>query len=439
MMSLQRKECDLVRRKLAIILFLCAFLTGCGGSAAPESATFPASADSAVAEPEGFPAEQTHAPESGVEVTAETAPEAVKDKFTASASPTEEGEYTEPVNVSSSNYFTFSRANSVTTADDGTELLYEYSCDTAFSSWNEGTQSWVDSILEQIHRDYSANSENLLLYAREHLAEIGTEYFYGFSNYQEVAVGRHDTHVVSLMVLSSVYSGGTHPNSVQTAWNLDLANQKLLSLEDVIHPEMAPTLAQMVRQQVDEKFLPLGEGALFDNYGDTIANSFAGEAMTPYWYFNDQGMVIFFNQYELGPYASGIIKTQISYPELAGILREEYFPGNDTAQIPGDMLLRGDWDGYRKIPITVESDGERILIGVEGEVYQVQLSEVSWLEGTAIGQRMLFSADRMNQNDVLELIGGYDDETRSFAVEFMDGQGNVTVYYVHPEGITPEP
>ena len=423
-----------MRKKIVFLLFLCLFLTGCGGSApaAPEAYSDEfVTADAAVPQ-ETAPAAM------GSANPAQAPPESSVYGNPASGTPTGGEGTLESDAVTGSNYFTFTRANSVTTAEDGTELLYEYSCDPAFTSWDQETQEWVDGILEQIRQDYAANSENLLQYARNHLTDVGAEFFYSFSNYQEVGVGRHDTRVVSLMVLSSVYSGGAHPNAVQTAWNLDLEEKRPLRLEDVIYPETGVLLGELVKQSLDEKFAALGEGALYEDYGDAVAESFSGEAMTPYWYFNDQGLVIFFNQYELGPYAAGIIKTEFAYPELEGILREEFFPGH-YSRIPGDMLLRGDWDGYREIPITVETDGEQILIGVEGEVYQVQLSEVSWLEGTAIGQKMLFSADRMTQNDVLELIGGYDDETRSFAVEFLDGQGNVTVYYIHPDGLSAEP
>ena len=426
-----------MRKGLIFLLILCLILTGCGGSAAPESYE-----EDSVVNDAANRQEQAGPGTLDTQPPAETAaPESCDHSTVNGAALTGGGEPSETVTEDSSggsNYFTISRGNSVTAGADGTELLYEYSCDTSFVSWDRETQEWVDSILEQIHADYASNSGNLLQYAQDHLTEVGKEYFYSFSNYQEVAVGRHDTRVVSLMVLSSVYSGGTHPNSVQTAWNLDLTEKRVLRLEDVLEADGVQMLADMVKQQIDDKFLPLGEDALFSDYAEAIADSFNGEPMTPYWYFNDRGLVIFYNQYELGPYAAGIIKTQISYEALKGILREEYFPGKDP-QIPGNMLLRSDWEGYRKIPITVESDGERILVGVEGEVFQIQLSEVSWLEGTAIGQRMLFSADRMTQNDVLELIGGYDDETRSFAVEFVDGQGNTVVYYIHPDGLSDKP
>lgn len=422
-----------MRKKLIFLIFLGFLMAGCGASdtAAPEIA-----ADE-YAPQEEFAYQTTEAPGTGepgglVETTAEI--ESVPETEAPAAVPDAEA----MKEMNGTNYFTFNRGSSITTAEDGTELLYEYSCDSTFTSWNGETQQWVEGILEQIRRDYTANSENLLQYAQGYLEDVGADYFYSFSNYQELGAARHDTHVVSLLVLSSVYSGGAHPNAVQTAWNLDLEQHRLLRLEDVIDPEQAGTLAQMVLQQIEETFAPMGEGALFADYAQSIEAAFLGDAMTPYWYFNDSGMVIFFNQYELGPYAAGIIKAELPYDSLKGILLEDYFPKHDQI-IPGDMLLRGDWSGYRKIPITVESDGQQLLIGVEGEVYQVQLSEVFWLEGTAIGQQMLFSADRMSQNDILELIGGYDDESRSFALEFSDGQGNLIIYYIHPEGLSEAP
>lgn len=419
----------MVRKKMILLLFGALLLSGCGASGGAPAAEEYVALDEAEIEigsngsmfggsPETFPAASAD--------SAET--EAPAGKEPAEATDT----------AISPSYFVFTRNSTISTADDGTELLYEYTCDTAYTSMDPELEAWVESVLDQIRQDYASNSANLLHYAQEYVTSSGAESFYSYSNYQELGVGRHDSKVVSLMVLSSVYSGGAHPNTVQTAWNLDMETRTVLTLEDVIYADGAQTLSQLVLATVEEKFLPLGEGALFGDYADTIFSSFALGAMTPYWYLNDEGLVIFYNQYELGPYAAGIIKAEIPYSALNGILREEYFPGS-YSELPGDLLLRGDWEGYRKIPITVEPEGDHILIGVEGEVYQVQLSEVSWLEGTAIGQKMLFSASSMTQNDVIELIGGYDDESRSFAIEFTDGQGNTTVYYVHPEGLSEAP
>ena len=296
----------------------------------------------------------------------------------------------------------------------------------------------MDGILNDIDQAYKSDSSNLYDYAVEFVELNGTDYFYSHSNYQQLGIARHDSTVVSLISLSSLYSGGSHPNSVQIAYNLDIGNQRLLRLEDVIAEDSADELAQLVLAKVNETFAPLGEGALFSDYADWIDTSMIYGNMTPYWYLNDQGLVIFYNQYELGPYAAGIIKAELPYETLSGILLEDYFPAEPDGT-PGDLVLRGDWEGYRRIPITIEPEGETLLIGVEGRVHQVQLSEVMWLEDTPIAQEILFSAMALGQNDVLELTGGYTDDARSFAIEFINGQGEHKLYYIHDGELSAEP
>ena len=52
---------------------------------------------------------------------------------------------------------------------------------------------------------------------------------------------------------------------------------------------------------------------------------------------------------------------------------------------------------------------------------------------------LLFSAKIMGQNDVLEITGGFDDENRSFAIEFTNGGGERVLYYIQPGELSAEP
>lgn len=347
-------------------------------------------------------------------------------------------EYVESKAVPAAEYFLFDRQSSTVESEEGQTLLYENYCQASFWSSDEERSSWVERVLEDISRDYAVNSSNLFDYATEFIDLNGADYFYAHSNYQDLGVARYDTKVVSLIALSSLYAGGTHPNSVQTAYNLDIDRQRILTLEDVLQEGSALTLTEMVLAGVDAKFAHLGEGALFEDYADTIATSMTWGNMTPYWYFNSQGLVVFYNQYELGPYAAGIIKVELPYEDLTDVLNPEYLP-EQAGEIPGSLVLRGEWEGYRRIPITIEAEGDTLLVGVEGRIYQVRLSEVLWLEGTPIAQQLLFSSMCMGQNDVLEITGGYDDESRSFAIEFTTGQGEEKIIYLHAEGLSEEP
>ncbi len=404
-------------RKLILMIILAIFLNGCGAEASAGGA--PERKQSFLYRVGGASQEPTKA---------ETTPGSeLLDTETAEDS------------VSEAEYFFFASTTNTVADDGGMTLLYENQCLPTFTSADRDRAAWVTGILEGIARDYSSDSRNLYDYAQDFIERNGTEHFYNYSNYQQLGVARHDDTVVSLLCLSSLYSGGTHPNSVQTAYNLDIANRRVLRLEDVIAESAAPELAGMVRERVDGKFAALDGGyGLFEDYGDTIDTSMTYGNMTPYWYLNDTGLVIFYNQYELGPYAAGIIKVELPYEELDGILLEEFHPAEPDG-VPGDLVLRGDWDGYNRIPITIEKEGQTLLVGVEGHVHQVQLSEILWLEDTPIAQNLIFSAMTLGQDDVLEITGGYTDSTRSFAIEFRNGLGEHKVYYIRDGELSTEP
>ena len=392
-------------QRLILLIITAIFLTGCGASAPAE---------------DNAKAEMTS--EYSLQVTAETAPAQLVDTETVMEAP-EQAE-------GGPEYFYFTKYNNTVTDEEGRNLLIENRCIPGFTSPDPERTAWVGEILDRLGRDYDAESANLREYAGEYVAEYGEELFYSYSNYQQLGVARHDDAVVSLISLSSLYSGGAHPNAVQVAYNLDIANRRQLLLEDIIEEKAAPELARMVRQGVDAKFAMIdGGNGLFEDYGDTIDNSMVYGNMTPYWYLNDTGLVIFYNQYELGPYAAGIIKVELAYDALEGILLEDYFPVVGDG-IPGDLKVIGAGERGSRIPITLDEQEGVLLIGVEGTVRQVQLSEVMWLEDTPIAQDLRFSALRLEENDVLEIYGGYCDETKSYVIEFTDGRGEHHLYHI---------
>ena len=400
-------------QKLILLIISAIFLTGCG-AAAPDEFKSEAAVTSRFQYPAG---------EADTETTASG----------SSAIPADPEECPE---TSEAEYFLFDTYTNSVEDDNGLTLLYESQTQASFVSADEGRSAWVEEILEGILRNFAEDSSNLLEYAREFVESDGTEYFYSYSNYQQLGVARHDETVVSLISLSSIYSGGSHPNSVQTAYNLDIQNRRLLRLEDVIDGSSAGELADLVRSGVDERFAFIdGGNGLFDDYADTISISMSYGNMTPYWYLNDVGLVIFYNQYELGPYAAGIIKAELPYADLEGILLEEYFPAPGDGQ-SGDLCLRWEGEDGHRIPITLDQEGGRLLVGVNGTVWQVQISEVMWMEDMPIAQELLFSALSLGENDILELTGVYHDETSSFVIEFTDGRGVQHLYHIQEGDLT---
>ena len=406
-------------RKLILLMITAILLTGCGASA-------PVEADMEMKETAAYSADS----ESAEYGTAQTAP--------VSGAMTEAAMEAPAQAEGGAEYFSFEKYTNNVTDDQERTILIENRCSPGFISPDAERAEWVVGVLDRIGRDFATDCANLRSYAEDFLANNSDEHFYSYSNYQQLGVARHDEAVVSLISLSSLYSGGTHPNSVQVAYNLDIANRRILRLEDIIEESGAPELARMVREGVDGKFAVIdGGNGLFEDYGDTIDNSMRYGNMTPYWYLNDVGLVVFYNQYELGPYAAGIIKVELPYEELEGILLPAFFPAEPSGEA-GDLVLIGERKGHQRIPITLDESEGRMLVGVEGTVFQVQISEVMWLEDTPISQDIRFSALRLDENDVLEISGGYVDESRSFVIEFIDGRGEHRIYHLRDGELIPE-
>lgn len=407
-----------MKKTLLPVLVSAMLLAGCGASA-------PASADCAVGSAEKC---ASGSPMESAPVTTYASP------FDGSAP--EESPETMEIPWENGHYITLERSNH-TVLEGETPILYEYRCHPEFTASDPELETWVDSVLEGIHRDYTTRSDNLTHYASENRKETGDSDFYAYSNYQDIGVTRHDDSLICLIVLNSVYSGGVHPNSVQTAWNLDLVNHRVLTLEDILEPGTEEALAELVCRRVEQRLAGLGEGALYENYRQIISDAFIPGAMTPYWYFNDRGLVVFFNQYTLGPYAAGIIKAELLYEELEGILSGEF--AEDVNGVTwGEILVHSGTEGLRRYPVPVEPGDREIPVGTGGEVYRLRLSEILLLEGTVIGQKTLFSANRLTARETVVLQGDFSDPQRRFAAEYQTASGETGITYIRPDGLMTE-
>lgn len=398
-------------KKMVWAMLICSslLLSGCGGSAEPY-----------------VEEEDSAAPE----MMAETAAVTTAGGFTSDKSYfTAGGEQRADEGM---NYFTFRSSTTVHEDGAGRELMTESLTDPDFFSTDPEQAAWVNALLDGICESDAAFGRNLLSFAKKDLNETGEEGFYPYSNHVTMGIARHDGGVASLLTLSSAYSGGAHPNSVQTAYNLDLAGMRVLRLEDVIRQEAAPELTQLVLEEVERRFAAIGDNTLFDDYAQTVSNALSYGAMTSYWYFTEEGLAVFFNQYELAPFASGIVKAEIPYDRLDGILLDAYFPPAHTGTVQDAWVSEtpddDDWIYYVDL-----SEGKTAYVSVDSKVDHVQFSEVFWAGRTVVGESMLFSANRITGDATLAVTGDFSDPQKIYALEFYDANGGPYVLYVHRE------
>lgn len=389
---------------LLAMLVLWGVFSGCGASA-PEEA-----ADGAMGPAEVYVQEPAMA----------AAPEATE----AAGDPSEQGRSIPRTDTTS--YASFHRGSNTYTDDKGRELMVQTLTEPVFYSPDQPTQEWVDQKLREICDSEVLAGQQLLDAAKEAIGESAGD-FYSYSHHVSMESRRHDDRILSVIIQRSVFSGGAHPSLIQYTRNLDLEQLKILRLEDVIREGREDRLETMILRAVEDKFLDIGQQTLFENHAAIISAGLEWGNMTDCWFFTDKGLTVFYNQYELAPYAAGIISVELSYEDLDGILEPEYVPEPCKGLAKGVELSLAPLDG--KNTYYADFGGEdTVYISIDGSACSVQLSKVSYVQQTEVKETMLFSASRIDEDTVIALTGTADREA-IYKVEYCsDGTVDRVIY-----------
>lgn len=389
---------------LLVLILLCHAFSGCGASA-PEEA-----ADRAAGSVEIYIPEDAIAAEEGKETAANS----------------HDGQGRRIPRTDTASYVSFHRSARTYTDDKDRELMVQTLTKPVFYSPDQPTQEWVDQKLREIFDGEVLAGQQLLEAAKEAIGE-STADFYSYSHHVSMESRRHDERVLSVISQRSEFSGGAHPYLTQYAMNLDLEQLTTLRLEDVISEGREGELEAMLLQAVEEKFPDIGQQTLFEDYPDIIAAGLVRGSMTECWFFTDKGLTVFYNQYELAPYAAGIISVELSYDNLSGVLEPEYVPEPCKGLAKGISLSAEPLKG--KTTYHVDFGGEdTVYISIDGSACSVQLCKVSYVQQTMVKKTMLFSASRIDEDTVIAVTGTADRDA-IYEVEYCnDGAVDRVIY-----------
>jgi hypothetical protein len=134
--------------------------------------------------------------------------------------------------------------------------------------------------------------------------------------------GKHvyyNENILSYEISNSSFTGGAHPNSFSNYMNFDLSNGNTLSLSGILSPGFENTLNGMIDKKYRElhNIKPdssLQDAGLFENsitYNDNFA-------------VTKDGLLFYYNNYEIAPYVMGPTEIVIPYTELGNLLNEKW-------------------------------------------------------------------------------------------------------------------
>ena len=102
------------------------------------------------------------------------------------------------------------------------------------------------------------------------------------------------------------------------------------------------------------------------------------------WYFDENGLVLFSDVYELASYAEGIIRFTIPYTELENVIDEKWLPDERQGGDGGfEVSLQSDVpSGSVEIidKVTADSEGLELCLKAVGTVYDVSISSVEYAD-----------------------------------------------------------
>lgn len=113
----------------------------------------------------------------------------------------------------------------------------------------------------------------------------------------------NQNNILSLFYDQYVYSGGAHGNTVRQSqtWNVRGGCQITLRNYGDDPVGLEAEILDRVREEIALQ-IARGENMYFEDYSKLISDTFNPES----FYLTPQGMVIYFQQYDIAPYASGI-------------------------------------------------------------------------------------------------------------------------------------
>ena len=140
-----------------------------------------------------------------------------------------------------------------------------------------------------------------------------------FCEYEnELTVNIYNDKIIQIVSNSYQYSMGAHGTTYINVYNINKNTGSIIDLDDVIIDKQK--FKQYLIDYIDTNYKDM----VFEDYKNTIDDFMKGNYEFVYS-INESDLTITFNQYDIAPYAAGILDVKIDFENNKNILNEKYF------------------------------------------------------------------------------------------------------------------
>lgn len=125
--------------------------------------------------------------------------------------------------------------------------------------------------------------------------------------------------LATIVLNTSNYLGSAHGSSSQQYFNFDLKQQKMLTLDDVIEANQHTRLKQLAHDVFKAWVMDNKLAESVEDYEQAWKFD-----LSKNYYLGRQGLILQYQEYEIGPYAVGLPRLTIPYDQLVGVLKSDY-------------------------------------------------------------------------------------------------------------------
>jgi hypothetical protein len=187
---------------------------------------------------------------------------------------------------------------------------------TASEMINASLTSRYDSLITQLNDYVSLATNDYDACSTEELS-----YWNSYILTRDIAVGRSDSNVISLLYTDSYFLGGAHGGSLSFADNYDVGTGKILTLADLAEDKQT-----LINYMIPYLYWLTQKPGFADGLSWADEDTFQSIVEDGSWYLSENGLVIICNEYTIGPYVIGTKNLEIPYEDLNGILLDKWIP-----------------------------------------------------------------------------------------------------------------
>lgn len=127
--------------------------------------------------------------------------------------------------------------------------------------------------------------------------------------------------LVTVVINTSSYLGGAHGSSSQTYYNFDLEKKTLVKLRDIVQPNQQAALENLAHEAFKTWVMGAKLADNIEEYEQVWKFS-----LTDNFYLGKNGLILQYDEYEIGPYVVGLPRLELSFEQLKAVLKPQYLP-----------------------------------------------------------------------------------------------------------------